>query len=181
MSKHSANHDRIDSEKPPKPLLSSADYDLDDLPTVQLPQERRAAVKECAKEIAETWFGTQQDHINGKFGEDATRRLLDAEDPLDVKVRTDGGDGGSDFTHNGLTIDCKTVGRNYVSDPKLIVRASDDLNADYYVLVSRVGPADFRIVGCAPRALVKSVQPIEIQGTWCHVLDRTYLTPLFQP
>jgi len=92
-------------------------------------------------------------------------------------VRVDGGDGGVDLTYRGATIDVKTVGRHR-DDPALTVDAYEPLRADYYVLASRVGQTDCRLLGYAPRQFVANAPIRYYDGEPYHFVDQRYLFPI---
>lgn len=167
------------TEPAPTPLVSAAHLSVEQYPSRHIPQGRRYAIAEHAKRIAPTWNGTPEDHIRGKLGEDVVTDYLGIADALDVKVYADGGDGGVDLTYHGATIDVKTVG-THRSDPALTVDVGRPLRADYYVLVSQIGPSDFRLVGYAPRQFVANAPQWTHCGGRYHYVDQDYLFPFPQ-
>ena len=134
------------------------------------------AISEHAERIAETWHGSRQDHLTGLLGEDALAHYLGIKDELDVEVYADGGDGGVDLRFNGARIDVKTVERHR-SKPALTLDAYKPLSADYYVLVSRIGVTDFRLIGYAPRWFVANSRTCDYGGTPYHFIEQEYLFP----
>ncbi|WP_277543719.1 hypothetical protein [Haloarcula laminariae] len=86
-------------------------------------------------------------------------------------------DGGVDLRYRGATIDVKTVGRHR-TDPDLTVDAYDQLRADYYMLASRVGPSDVRLLGYAPRQFVANAPTRTHEGRPYHLIEQAYLFPL---
>lgn len=163
-------------EPAPTPLVSAEHLSLTDYPTVHIDEGRRDALIEHARRIAESWHGTAQNHITGLLGEDAVAHGLGIADAIDVTVYADGGDAGVDLTYCGATIDVKTVGRHR-SNPALTVDAYEPLTADYYVLVSRIGPSDFRLVGYAPRDFVANAPILRHEGHPYHIVGQEYLFP----
>lgn len=164
-------------EPAPTPLISAANLSLADYPTINIPDGRRNALIEHAERIAANARGDRENHITGLLGEDALAHHLNIADKLDVKVYADGGDGGVDLSYKGATIDVKTVERHR-SNPALTVDAYQPLNADYYVLVSRIGPSDFRIIGYAPRRFVANAPIWENKkGEPYHAVEQEYLFP----
>jgi len=164
-------------EPAPTPLISAASLDLSEYPTVNIPNRRRDALIEHAKRISNNARGTYENHIRGLLGEDALARYLGIADKLDVEIYPDGGDGGFDLTYQGATVDAKTVGRHR-SNPALTVDAYQPLNADYYILVSRIGPCDFRLIGYTPRWFVANA-PIwkNEEGEPYHAVEQDFLFP----
>ena len=165
------------AEPAPTPLVSSADLDVSDYPNVNIPDSRRDALTEHARRISDNAVGSYDQHLTGLLGEDALARYLNIADELDVEIYPDGGDGGVDLCYQGATIDVKTVGRHR-TNPALTVDAYRPLNADYYVLVSRIGPCDFRLVGYTPRWFVANA-PVwkNNEGGQYHMIGQDYLFP----
>lgn len=177
----STNSTRTPQQEPaPTPLISSSQLLLEDYPTIHVPEGRRYALREHASQIADTWRGSTEDHYKGLLGEAAVSQYLKATDGVNVEVYADGGDGGVDLTYRGATIDVKTVGRHR-SDPQLTVGIRESLNADYYALVSRIGPSDFRLIGYAPRYFVANAPILSNQGDRYHIVDQEYLFPFSEP
>jgi len=164
------------TEPAPTPLISAADVPIADRPTVHIPEERVYPLSEHARRIAETWSGTSRDHLTGLLGEDGVAKRLGIAEQLDVEVYTDGGDGGTDLRYRGATINVKTVSRHR-SDPDLTVDAYKPLRADYYVLASRVGQTDVRLVGYAPREFVANAPTLTHDGQPYHLVEQEYLFP----
>jgi hypothetical protein len=181
MARHT--HDTTDktvssqAEPAPTPLVSAEGIPIESHPTVRIPEERLYALKEQADHIADTWSGTTDNHRTGLLGEDAVARYLGIEDSLNVEVYADGGDGGVDLEYYGATIDVKTVGQHR-TDPSLTVDAYESLTADYYVLASRIGAVDFRLIGYVPRWFVANAPVRSYQGEQYHIVDQRYLFPL---
>jgi hypothetical protein len=164
------------AEPAPTPLVSAADVPIAARPTVHVPEERFYPLAEHAGKIADTWSGTQNDHLTGLLGEDAVAEHLGVAEQLNVEVYTDGGDGGVDLHYRGATIDVKTVSRHR-SDPDLTVDAYKPLRADYYVLASRVGQTDVRLVGYAPREFVANAPTLTHDSQPYHLVEQEYLFP----
>lgn len=159
------------------PLVSAAQLSLSDYPLVHIPEERVYALREWAQRIADTTSGTTDNHLTGLLGEDALAQVLGIADRLNTEVYADGGDGGVDLRYRGATIDVKTVGRHRI-DPDLTVDAYDQLRADYYVLASRVGQTDVRLLGYAPRQFVANAPTWTHEGRAYHLVEQAYLFPL---
>ena len=168
------------SEPAPTPLVSTADVPLNDHPVVPILDRRATALESHAHRIADHARGSPADHVTGLLGEDGVAQHLGVADSLDVEVRADGGDGGVDLHYRGATIDVKTVGRHR-SDPALTVDAPDPLRADYYVLASRIGPRNVRLLGYTPRWFVANA-PIRTsdEGPY-HFVSQEYLFPFVTP
>lgn len=174
----SPRHEDVPPKQEPAatPLVSSADVPLTYHPVQNIPSNRYDVLCEHARRIADSWRGSPENHIAGKLGEDGFARQMGIEDELNVKVYPDGGDGGSDFVYRGATVDVKTV-RRHRSDPALTVNAFEPLNADYYVLASRIGPTDIRLIGYAPRIFVANAPTFIDDGQPYHVVNQEYLFP----
>lgn len=139
-------------------------------------QTRFDALAEKAARIADTSSGTTENHVLGKLGEFSLASYLGIEDRVNTDVYTDGGDGGVDLEYQGTTIDVKTVGRHR-RRPPLTVDAHEPLPADYYVLASRVGKMNCRLVGYAPRQFVATAPVWYNDGSPYHVVDQRFLFP----
>lgn len=163
-------------EPAPTPLVSAEQLSIGSYPTVRIPEEQLYALKEHADRIADSWGGTVDNHRTGLLGEAAVARFLGIEDSLNIEVYTDGGDGGVDLEYRGASIDVKTVGRHR-TDPSLTVDAYEPLTADYYVLTSRIGAVDFRLIGYVPRWFVANAPVQTHQGEQYHIVDQRYLFP----
>lgn len=107
------------------------------------------------------------------LGEDALAYLLGIADRVNTEVYAD----GDHLRYRGDTIDVKTVGRHR-TDPDLTVDAYDQLRADYYVLTSRVGQTDVRLLGYAPREFVANAPMRTHEGRPYHLVEQAYLFPL---
>lgn len=165
------------TEPAPTPLVSAAQLSLDQLPVVHIDECRYYPLREQAARIADTSRGTSEDHLTGLLGEDALAHHLGIAGRLDTEIYADGGDGGVDLTYRGATIDVKTVGRHR-SNPALTVSAYKQLTADYYVLASRVGKLDCRLIGYAPRKFVANAPVQQYDGEQYHLVEQEYLFPL---
>jgi hypothetical protein len=180
MSNENAQTDRTDtqpaSEPAPTPLISAAEIPAAKMPCQPIKESRFDALSEVARRIAETTKGTADNHVTGKLGELGFDDYLGLGGRLNTEVRPDGGDGGSDLTYRGATIDVKTVGRHR-SDPALTIDAYEPLRADYYVLTSRIGQTDCRLIGYAPRHFVANAPIRYHNGEPYHFVDQHYLFP----
>lgn len=164
------------SESNLRPLVSASDVQRRELPTVQIPNERLSVIKEHGRERARSGAnGTENNHVTGILGESAAAQFLGVKDRIDTSIY-EYGDGGVDFTWKGQTIDVKTVGRHR-SDPVLTVDTYQSLNADYYVLVDRIGPNECRLIGYAPRQFVANAPQLEYNGETYHYVPQTDLFP----
>jgi len=168
------------TEPAPTPLVSAERLSIASYPTIRIPEERLYALEERADRIADSWSGTADNHRTGLLGEDAVARYLGVKDSLNVEVYADGGDGGVDLEYRGATIDVKTVGQHR-TDPSLTVDAYEPLTADYYVLASRLGGIDFRLIGYVPRWFVANAPVQTHQGEQYHIVDQRYLFPFPRP
>jgi hypothetical protein len=112
----------------------------------------------------------------GKMGEDGSLKLLGKREELNTRVLADGGDGGSDAMYNGNTFDVKTAKRSRTR-PALTVDAGEPLGADHYVLASRIGPTDVRLIGYAPRWVVANAEQRSYQGDDYHFVPQRDLIP----
>jgi len=181
MAKKTNQTDRTDiqpaTEPAATPLVSTAEVSAAKMPCQPIEESRLYVLDEVASRIAETAPGTSDNHLTGKLGEQAFANHVGIGGRLDTEVRADGGDGGSDLTYRGATIDVKTVGRHR-SDPALTVDAYEPLRADYYVLASRVGQTDCRLIGYAPRQFVANAPIHNYQGDPYHFVDQRYLFPI---
>jgi hypothetical protein len=166
------------AEPAPTPLLSVADVPMIAHPVVRLDDDRRWVVKSHAEQIAETAPGSADNHILGKLGEDAVAHYFNVEGQLDVDVYPDGGDGGSDLPINGADVDVKTKFIGNSDCRKLKVAVKESLRADYYLLVNRIGPFDFRIIGYAPHWIVANAPIVGSSGDRYHLVDEEYLIPI---
>lgn len=181
MSTEKRDTDRNDvqpaTEPAPTPLVSSAQFDLHQFPLHHVEERRLYPLQEHAARIAETTSGTTENHVTGLLGEDAVAHHLGIEQRLNTEVIPDGGDGGSDLTYRGATIDVKTVGRHR-SNPALTVDAYEPLTADYYLLASRVSKLDFRLLGYVPRWFIANAPIRDQNGEPYHIVHQEYLFPL---
>lgn len=160
-----------------RPLVSAADVPRRELPTVQIPPRQLPIIKEHGRKRARNGaYGSEQKHALGAIGESAGTRYFGMEEAFDTALYDDG-DGGVDFSYDGATIDVKTVGQHR-SDPALTVNTYQPLNADYYVLVNRIGPNVCRLIGYAPRQFVANAQQWENRrGETYHYVPQSDLFP----
>lgn len=163
-------------EPAPTPLISAKHLSISEYPTVHIPEGRQYALSEHARRIADSWDETAENYITGLLGEDAVAQFLGIGDTINVEVYADGGDGGVDLQYCGATIDVKTVGRHR-PDPALTIDAYKPLTADYYLLVSRIGNSDFRLIGYAPHHFVANAPIQRYGGRPYHIVDQEYLFP----
>ncbi|MGB9932892.1 hypothetical protein [Haloarcula amylolytica] len=178
MSNHESTTGRPSGTDPSAaPLVSSAQLSIEDYPSVHINEERFYTLQEWARCISETTTGTAKDHLTGLLGEDALAQQLGITDDLTTEVYPDGGDGGVDLQYHGMTIDVKTVGRHN-TDPALTVGANRQLTADYYVLASRVGQSDVRLIGYAPREFITEAPTLTHEGRSYHRVTQECLFPI---
>jgi hypothetical protein len=158
------------------PLVSAADLSTDDFPVRHIPEERLDALGIVGERIADQSPGTSSNHMTGKMGEDGFLKMLGETELLDTRVIADGGDGGTDVKYNGNTSDIKTATRRRTSPP-LTVDVEKSLPADHYVLASRIGPTDVRLIGYAPRWVVANAKQRTHDGDDYHVVPQRDLIP----
>lgn len=159
---------------PVNPLYSAADRQRH--PTESIREGRFYALQEKGRRIANNWHGSVENHRTGKIGEYAVAKALGIPDSIDLEIYTDGGDGGVDLNYRGATIDVKTACQQR-RDPSLTVNARKPLQADYYVLASRIGDVDVRLIGYAPRPVVENTTVREYNGEPCYYVDQEQLFP----
>lgn len=136
-------------------MLSVADVDPEDLPTRTISSSEYDGTQAAAKRlVADGGCDSYKGTLAGKIGEMCFEKYLPKDCDIDSEVR-ENGDGGWDFEFNRATWDVKTVGRHR-NHPDLTVDAMTRLRADFYALVNRLGPTTARIVGYAPREVVKN-------------------------
>jgi hypothetical protein len=174
------NRDRDDvppAEEPAAtPLFSAAELDVEDYPLCHIPEEQFYAITAQARELADHSNGDVKSWITGLLGENGYARSVGRVDSLSHEVMTDGGDGGTDLSYRGATVDVKTVGRHR-ADPCLTVDAYEPLRADYYALASRISKTDIRLIGYAPRQFVANAPTRYHEGEPYHFVDQEYLFP----
>lgn len=159
------------------PLFSAADRDLDDHPVSHVPEERLYPLQEVGRRIANSWSGSVKNHRTGKVGEDAVAKPLGARESIDLNVYADGGDAGFDLTYGKATIDVKTA-KQCRSNPDLVVnRRRRRSHPDYYVLASRIGETDVRLIGYTSGQAVARAPVEERNGEPCHVVRQRMLLP----
>lgn len=139
-----------------RPLVSVTESDQYQPPIVEIPQRRVDALSLHAHERAKYGPGTIQRHERGILGEYAVAKYLGAPNALDTTIY-EHGDPGYDLEINGQTIDVKTPG-SQANNPELWVDASALLNADFYALVHQLNRTTYRLIGYAPRRLVKDAR-----------------------
>lgn len=180
MPTQDADRDRPSTERLTEPaatpLISVADVDPATYPCERIEDSRLDALDEWAKAVAATTNGSRDDHLTGKLGEWAFAEYVDLPTAPNTEIYADSGDGGVDLSFDGATIDVKTVGEHR-SNPVLTVDTYTSLTADYYVLASRVGPTDVRLVGYTPRPFVADAPQMTRHGTDYHLVDQEYLFP----
>lgn len=163
-------------EPAPTPLFSAAQLDVEDYPLVHIPEEQLYIIVEHANRLAKHSHGDVESWIKGLLGEIAYTRPIGLTKELDFEVIADGGDGGTDFSYHGATVDVKTVGQHR-TDPHLTVDAYEPLTADFYALASRIGKTDVRLIGYAPRQFVANAPVWYDDGEPYHTVTQEYLFP----
>jgi len=158
------------------PLISAEELTLSDYPIIHVPENRVYALGEVARKLAGQWNGTAENFLKGLLGEYSYAKPLGKEQKINTEVYADGGDGGTDLSYRGATIDVKTVGQHR-SDPALTVDAYKPLNADYYALASRISKTDVRLIGYAPRQFVANAPTQQHNGDRYHIIEQRYLFP----
>lgn len=147
------------NDRPPyiEPAPSVADVPNSLLPTEDV-DESRCHGSELAAErfVADGGCNSVDGTTKGTIGNWAFCQYLPGDRKPDSNVYPDG-DGGWDLKYKGLTWDVKTVGQ-HIDTPGLTVDAMTRLRADRYALINRVGENTCRIVGYAPRRVVKQQQ-----------------------
>lgn len=178
MSNNGNNTDKVPPAKEPAatPLVSAEQLTLTDYPLIHIPENKVYALGEVARNLAEQWSGTPEDHLTGKIGEYSVAKPLGIEKSINTDVIPDGGDDGVDLNYRGATIDVKTVGRHR-SNPALTVDVYKPLHADYYVLASRISKTDVRLIGYVPRQFVANAPTRHHNGEPYHFVDQRYLFP----
>jgi hypothetical protein len=175
---NNGNRDDVPPQKEPAatPLISVADFNTSQYPVIHIPENRLYAFSEFARRLADSWQGSIENHLLSKLGEFAYARPLGIERGVDTNIYTDGGDGGTDLTYRGATIDVKTVGQHR-SNPALTVDAYEPLRADYYALASRISKSDVRLIGYAPRKFIANAPVRDHENGPYHIVDQRYLFP----
>lgn len=159
-----------------RPLVSAADVPRRELPTERLSSQQHPIIEEHGRQRPQNGaYGTEEDHVKGIIGEAVAAKFFGTLDGLDTALY-ENGDGGVDLTYNGVTIDVKTVGR-HDTDPALTVNTYQPLNADYYVLVDRIGTSECRLIGYAPKLFVKNAIQQEYRGEAYHYVPQSDLFP----
>lgn len=155
---------------------------VDDVPNSLLPTEdvdkSRCHGSELAAErfVADGGCNSLEGTIKGTIGEWAFCQYLPGDRRPDSEIHPDG-DGGWDVKYQGHKWDVKTVGQ-HIDTPALTVSAMDRLRADRYALINRIGENTCRIVGYAPRHVVKEqeMRLNEYDQAYYHI-PRNKLTP----
>jgi hypothetical protein len=157
--------------------VSAADVPRGEKPTQWIPPKQYPIVEEHGRQRLQNGaYGTEENHVKGIIGEAVAAKFFGTLDRLDTALY-ESGDGGVDLTYSGATIDVKTVGRDE-TDPALTVNTYQPLNADYYVLVDRIGPNECRLIGYAPKLFVKNAQQWENRhGETYHYVPQSDLFP----
>jgi len=136
------------------PAPSVADVPNSLLPTEDIDESRCYGSEIAAKRfVADGGCDSIKGTTKGTIGEWAFCQYLPGNRKPDSEIRQNG-DGGWDFKYQGHKWDVKTVGQ-HIDTPALTVDAMNRLRADRYALINRIGENTSRIVGYAPRHVVK--------------------------
>jgi hypothetical protein len=166
----------VTSKWPLTPLVTAADLPETSLPVQQIPEDLYYVLEDHGERRVENGtLGSSRNHKMGILGEGALATFLDTRHSVDTSLY-DRGDGGIDLVFNGATIDVKTRGRHR-STPSLTVDAYQELRADYYALVHRIGLTNFRLIGYAPRKFVANAPIREHDGRKYHEIEQRDLFP----
>lgn len=164
---------------PLTPLISAADIPRALRRTIRIPEQRLYPLLDHGRRRVENGAnGTRENHELGILGEFAVASHLGIPDAVDTNLY-ERGDGGIDLRWNGHTLDVKTVGRHR-SAPALTVDQYQSLEADYYILVSRIGETAFEIIGYAPQRFVRYAKFREHEGRRYHYVPQEDLFPMPQ-
>lgn len=144
------------------PLITVSDLPPTAFPTVMIPDNRYSPLCEHGARRAMDSPGTIENHERGILGEYAFGMVFGIADQVDTTIY-EFGDPGYDFELFGQTIDVKTA-KPQCTQPSLMVSASKDIVADYYVLVHQLHQRSYRILGSASAAIVDNA-PIRRIGT----------------
>lgn len=123
-------------------------------PTVEISDAKRIPLSELGTERARGGPGSIENHIRGILGEFAVAKFFDVPGKVDNEIY-EYGDPGYDLQINGNTIDVKTVGPR-ANNPGLMIDATQEIKADYYVLVQELNANTYRIIGYAPGPVVRN-------------------------
>ena len=162
------------------------EVDLNDLP-VQVISDRLYRLAEVIAEARKITYepisggkvygeqGSVDANLTGVIGEIAVQKATGrVEQPIFLR-----GDRGYDLVHNDRTIDVKTTA-THMDVPDLLIPADQELRADVYLLAHRFEPRTVRLVGWAPRRVVKDREPERHPGSSLnYVIRPDELTLLF--
>lgn len=136
------------------PLLPVSDIPDRYFPVVRISDEERTALELLGMERAKTSPGSIEAHVRGIMGEYAVAELFSVD--IDSNIY-DGGDPGFDLCVNGKLVDVKTANQRQ-NNPSLLVDATQDLFADYYVLVQELSRCSYRVFGYASVEVVAAAR-----------------------
>jgi hypothetical protein len=146
---------------------------------VQIDESELYAIEESAKRlVTDGGCDSLEGTVKGTLGEKVFSKVLPHNPEVDTNIYNDG-DGGYDFTYNGMKFDVKTVGRQR-NDPALTVNCSGPLRADFYVLAHRIGMTSCRLVGYAPKEIVQRSPKRYHRGRAYHFVTKDKLHPFPQ-
>ena len=147
--------------------------------TDKIPDNRYAPLAEHGARRAKDSYGTIENHERGILGEFAAAKFFGVPDRVDTQVY-EYGDPGYDFEIGGWRVDVKTA-KSQHQRPSLMVDATKELTADFYVLVHQLAQQCYRVIGYAPASVVAQA-PVRNIGTHMaqHVreVEQDRLTPL---
>lgn len=136
-----------------EPLVPVSRLEASELPVVTVPQSKVEALSIVGAKRAKSGRGTIRNHELGILGEYAVAKHLGVPDRVNTEI-LDGGDPGYDLMYRGRRVDVKTAGPKE-NNPSLRVGAHRELRADFFVLAHQLNRTNYRIIGYAPRLLVK--------------------------
>ena len=146
------------------PLISVSEMPKTVQPTVEISDAKRIPLSELGTMRAQGGPGSIEDHIRGILGKFAIAKFFGAPEKVDNEIY-EYGDPGYDLQIDGKTIDVKTVNPR-ANNPGLLIDATQNINADYYVLVQELNASTYRIIGYAPARVVKNadVRSMRLDG-----------------
>jgi hypothetical protein len=146
------------------PLVSVSEMPKAVQPTVEISDAKRIPLSELGTMRARGGPGSIENHIRGIMGEFAVAKFFGVPEKVDDEIY-EHGDPGYDLQIDGKTIDVKTVDPR-ANNPGLMVDATRNIEADYYVLVQELNANTYRIIGYAPAPVVKNadVRPLRLDG-----------------
>ncbi|QLK25757.1 hypothetical protein HYG81_17010 [Natrinema zhouii] len=161
------------------PLVPASEFASALLPTTTVPDSKYIPLAEHGARRAMNSRGTIENHERGILGEYAVADFFGVSDVVDTSLY-ENGDPGFDLQMGPWTIDVKTAGPCF-DQPSLMVNATKNLSADFYVLTQQLSQQHYRIIGYAPSSRV-AMAPVRQIGPHpadeVYVLDQYKLNPL---